>query len=112
MTPPKSEDLTAFLADQLKRDEALKSSIDEIRIARADTEQNLAELSELVKELVQAFKGNQFGSTGILTRISVIEADIAVIKSAQGNAQGMKILIGWGVAALGVAVAVKTLTGK
>lgn len=87
----------------------LSVTIGELRIDRAKTDDNLAELSLLVKELVLGLKGNGFGASGVVAQVADHEQRIKGFEKTRDNASGMKILIGWGVGAIGAAVALKGL---
>ena len=87
----------------------LSVTICELRVDRAATDKNLAQLSAIVKELVEGLKGNGYGAAGVVAQVADHEQRIKGFEKARDNASGMKILIGWGVGAIGAAVALKGL---
>ena len=87
----------------------LSVTICELRVDRAATDKNLAQLSAIVKELVEGLKGNGYGAAGVVASVASNTARIGSLEADREKAKGMRLLIGWGVGAIGAAVAIKGL---
>lgn len=103
------EDLALIHRSRHETQENLSTAIGEIHLGCAATDKNLRELTELVKELVQAMRGNSFGSSGVVAQIADHEKRIGGIETSQKELRGMSRLIGWGASAIGVLIAWKEL---
>lgn len=86
--------------------ENLSQTINEMRLDQAKTSENLATLVASVSELVSALKGNNFGGVGLVAQVAALETKVAKHDALLREVSGMKRIIGWGAAAITLALGI------
>lgn len=100
------EDLAMMHRSRHETQENLSIALGELRVDSANTEKNLNELTALVKELVQAMKGNSFGGDGVLSRLEELRTDVDEITDRINTVEHQAKGIRWFVSAVAALIAV------